>query len=321
MKLRHTGLWRFLVVAAVCVPIGIALSGARLFPQTRPAKKPSFDVTSVKPRNAGTASAPSGPRGDSFRMSSATLRALLAYGYGPNRPLLRSQIISAPDWWETDQFDVQGKADCTGGPIVASELRQMVQSLLEDRFQLKAHFETRELPVYSLVVRNDRPNIKRSEDQTPPIDAAGASNPQLLCVLNSDNPALRPLPDPNRPLPRGTTAMNSVLNAGRVTKRLRGAAVPIIALVRSFELDTDRPVVDKTGLTGLFDYEIEYSIEPATIRYSTADADADRSATSTTSDPASIISSALNVLGLRLESSKAPIEVLVIETVQKPTGN
>jgi len=143
----------------------IAMTVIPVFSQTpTPTRKPTFEVISVRPGASGA----SGIGGDRWRVSGFTLRALLAYAYGENAALIRSQIIGAPEWWETDQFSIDARADCSAGPLGMRQVHLMVQSLLEDRFQLKAHFDKRDLPVYNLVAVKDGPKIKRSEDQTPP---------------------------------------------------------------------------------------------------------------------------------------------------------
>src|SRR5882724_5859308 len=133
--------------------VATTLTVGPMFSQTQvPTRRPTFEVISVKPGASGSGA---GPRGARFVFSGATLRALLAYAYGQSSALLPSQMIGAPKWWETDQFSIEALADCSRGPIDIGEVRLMVQSLLEDRFQLKAHFETRDLPVYNLLVGKD----------------------------------------------------------------------------------------------------------------------------------------------------------------------
>ena len=114
-------------------------------------------------------------------MVGATLRTLLQNGYSRanNTPLgVQLQVINAPNWIDSDRYDIDAKADCSGGILSREQMQLMVQSMLEDRFQLKAHTETRELPIYNLVIGKDGPKIKKSEDQTPsPFAAAGPPQP------------------------------------------------------------------------------------------------------------------------------------------------
>jgi uncharacterized protein (TIGR03435 family) len=313
--------------------VATAVTAIPVFSQTQvPTRKPTFEVISIRPGSSGAG----GVSGDRWRMSGGTLRALLAYAYGENTALMRSQIIGAPEWWETDQFSVEARADCSAGPLGMRQVHMMVQSLLEDRFQLKAHFETREMPVYNLVVAKDGPKIKRSEDQTPPTGIIGGSNnpAPLLCpppLLSSDAQVPQRLfcSVAMERCPRGGSANAAVSTTltigGLLVKRLRGEAVPIATLVNSIQPDAGRPVIDRTGLTGLFDYDVQYDAEPVSPSLvdeaSRLRVDANSTGAATALDPASLLSTGLQQLGLKLESAKAPFDVLVIDSVQKPTEN
>ena len=86
----------------------------------------------------------------------------------PGGGLLRQHVIGGPAWIDTDRFDIEAKVEGDSRAIPAAEVWRMVQSLLEDRFKLKAHRETRELAVYNLVVAKGGLKMKLSPDQTPP---------------------------------------------------------------------------------------------------------------------------------------------------------
>jgi uncharacterized protein (TIGR03435 family) len=96
-------------------------------------------------------------------------------------------------------------------------------------------------------------------------------------------------------------------------------------LANSIQLDAGRPIINKTELTGLFDFDLEYNAEPISPALLAAAGqpipNADSTGALAASDPASLLSSALQRLGLKLESAKAPLGVLVIDTVQKPSEN
>jgi uncharacterized protein (TIGR03435 family) len=320
-----TGMRRFSLLA-----VATAMTVIPVFSQTQtPTRKPTFEVISVRPGASGAV----GIGGDRWRVSGFTLRGLLAYAYGENTALMRSQIIGAPEWWERDQFSIEARADCSAGPIGMRQVHLMVQSLLEDRFQLKAHFETRDFPVYELVVVKDGPKLKRSEDQTPPTGIIGGSNnpAPLLCppLVTADAAA------PQRGLlgltcstamdrcPRGTSAVGAIsttlTTGGLLVKRLRGEAVPITTLVTAIQPDAGRPVINRTGLAGLFDYDVQYEAEP--VSPALLAAAQLRAGANSILDPASLLSTGLQQLGLKLEAAKAPLDVLVIDSVEKPTEN
>ena len=237
---------RAAVVAAI---LALAITG--LLAQTT--QKPSFDVVSVKPSpplGNGPNRIGGGAQGDRFTMNNATLRMLLQVAYQPtaNAALFFAQmeIIGGPSWMESDRFDVQAKTDCSGGKIPREKLQLMVQSLLEDRFKLKAHLETRELPVYNLVVAKDGPKIKKSADQTPPAIAAGLPGPCEPAPADAPPPfAGRGAPfAPGTPPPRGAVMM--MMGASGLT--IRATASPLAVVVRMLQQQLGRTVVDNTRL-------------------------------------------------------------------------
>src|ERR1051326_1299291 len=115
----------------------------------------------------------------------------------------------------------------------------MVQSLLEDRFQLKMHREMRELPVFTLVVGKNGSKVARSEDQTPPNLGVPFGPIQAF--------------NPKKSLPRGTFTAEGI---DVIT--MAGNAVPISRLATGLQAWTERPVVDKTGLSDLFDFKFSF---------------------------------------------------------------
>src|SRR5215475_1576184 len=162
-----------------------------LLSQTSSGPKPSFEVISIKPTAPNQNFIRGGAaRGDRYTMAGANLRMLLQNAYGrPSAgiPFGQLQIIGGPSWIDSDRWDVQATVDCSGGVLAREQVQLMVQSMLEDRFQLKAHMETRELPVYNLVVAKDGLKIKSSADQTPaPI---GLGNLPQLCGPAPNIPA------------------------------------------------------------------------------------------------------------------------------------
>lgn len=179
----------------------MALSAVAVVPllQTPAAKKPSFELASVKPAAAvNTFGDPGGPKGNRFTLT-GTLSYLLVYAYGLELDPTGNdnRILGGPAWIGTDRFDIQAKANDSITSLVPDQAKLMLQSLLEDRFQLKAHIETREVPVYNLVVAKGGHKMKLSEDQGP----YGASGSQ------------RGLPvDAQGPVPRGMVRMTRSLN-------------------------------------------------------------------------------------------------------------
>ena len=305
-----------------------------LLSQTTP-PKPSFEVVSIKPSPPNLGIRGGGPRGDRFTMSGASLRMLLQMAYGRstnNGPVGgQLQIIAGPAWIDSDRYDIQAKADCSGGALSREQMQLMLQSMLEDRFQLKAHMETRELPIYNLVVAKDGAKIKPSADQAPtPASLAGPLQP---CGPAPAIPAPPPLPppgqrggpfDPNTPLPRG--AMVMMMNPSGMT--MRATSAPIGNLIGLLQQSVGRPIIDKTDLKGLFDFQLQFSPEgltlpgpPGGLGPGPGAGPIGPAGTPAAADPVPSLFTAIQDLGLRLESSKAPVEVLVVDSAQKPTEN
>ena len=307
-----------------------------LLSQTTPSKS-TFEVVSVKPTAPNLGIRGGGPRGDTFSMTGVTLKNLLQVGYqrlnSSGVPMGQLQVIGGPNWIDSERYDVQAKADCSNGAIAREQMQAMIQSMLEERFQLKAHVETRELPVYNLVVAKDGPKLKLSADQTAPAITAGG--PPQLCRPAPALPALPPPPGPGQrggppdlaSMPRG--AMMMMMSPTGIT--MQAAAAPRSRLINVLQQMAGRPVIDKTGLKGLYDIKLQFSPEglafpapggpqlgPGPAGGGGPGAPAGPAAAT---DPVPSLFTAIQELGLRLDSTKAPVEVLVVDSAQKPTEN
>jgi uncharacterized protein (TIGR03435 family) len=174
----------------------------------------------------------------------------------------------------------------------------MVQSLLEDRFQLKWHRETRNLPVYDLAVAKGGVKMRQSADQTP-------------IHSNKADVFYNSFAGRSAPLPRGTIR----LARGSDRSALHANAVPVAALVTILQGQADRIVFDKNGLTALFDFDIEYNNEVSAPRAVSDERNPPAA------QPAPSLFTSIGELGLSLEPSKASLLVIVIDSVQRPTEN
>ena len=331
-----------LFVAAFMFAVMPLLSGTSA--QTT-SPKPSFEIVSIKPSPPNLNIRGGGPRGDRLNLTGASLRMLLQQGYARPNPVAggiqQIQIVGGPNWIDSDLYDVNAKAECAGGPIPREQMQLMIQSMLEDRFQLKAHTETRELPIYNLVVGRDGSKIKLSEDQTPaPITQAG---PPQLCGPAPPPITLPPLPPPPAPggpgpaptpppPPRG--ALRMMIGQGGLN--MQGTATPFANFVSMLSQFSGRPVIDKTGLKGLFDFTLHFSREGITLPGLPPGGPPPGAVlgggpgpglggpggpADTAADPTPSLFTAIQELGLRLESSKGPVEVLVVDSAQKPSEN
>src|SRR6185312_9945120 len=269
------------------IRICILASGLFLCAWIALAQKPAFEAASIKPNTSGQDGGSIGPRGDRLVATNVPLNSLLSFAYAPgNGVLLKGQIAGAPDWAGVDRFDIQAKLPGDAPSVPISQMRLALQALLAERFQLKVHREDRILPVYNLVVIKRGPTL--SADQTPPA-------PSFIQFSSSG----APLP----PLPRG--AMRIIAGGSGTT--LEGSAIPVAKLVTLLQGQSDRIIFDKTGFTGLFDLHLEFT-QPA-------------AASQTSESSAPSLFTAIQDIGLKLESAKAPIEVFVIDSVHRPSGN
>jgi uncharacterized protein (TIGR03435 family) len=197
-----------------------------------PVVRPQFEVVSIKPRAPGATDfsvrlLPGGRL--SAKNTTALNLILIAWG------TRHYQLFGGPDCLRSDHFDVEGRTDANPS---RDEMKLMVQSLLEDRFKLRTHRETRELPVYVLTVAKGGPKLQRFKDSD--------------CV--KDDPAAPPvLGEKSR-----NTCGNSILMKGN----WNASGVGLDQVAFGLADITDRPVIDKTGLTGKFTVHMEYPEDP-----------------------------------------------------------
>jgi uncharacterized protein (TIGR03435 family) len=133
----------------------------------------TFEVASIKPNNSGLPRVQGNPLaylpGGRFTATNATLVDVIVRVY----PTRRIQMHGGPDWIDSERFDIVAKADASEGEVKDEQWAPMVQALLEDRFKLKMHRETKEMPVYALVAGKSPPKIKASKEGEPTTVAPG----------------------------------------------------------------------------------------------------------------------------------------------------
>ena len=234
----------------------------------QPAAPPSFEVASVKLNKLDTRGfigpTPAAKAFRGFAATNARLKVLIMLAYG----ISEQQLSGGPGWIESDGFDIEAKAE---NPTSYQQIHLMLQTLLADRFQLKLRRETREEPVYALVVEKESPTLHPNEDGAPPLITAGGNPAVIVCR--------------NIPMSR-------------------------LAWMLSGPQQVGRPVLDKTGLEGGYDFELVFS------RISSKPQDAGPHDGSGPS-----IVTAVRKLGLNLVSQRGPCEYFMIEHVEKPSEN
>lgn len=292
--------------ALLVVPLVAALASAQATPPA--GTEPAFEVASVKPNRTG---APGGsfvmPPGR-FTATNIPLKVLITNAY----QLSFFQVVGGPEWVSTDRFDVAAKAPDGSPP---EQTRAMVRTLLKDRFKLVVHMETRETPIYALVkARADDqlgPNLKRSTMDCGPIRAQRAEATAAAAGARGGRVAVAAPPGPNEQVVCGMRASGR----GGATLRYRAGNITMMALAGALRPYVGREVVDRTGLTGEFDLDLQFSAPPTTGPIDTG------IPVAPLDDAASVFTALQEQLGLKLESTRGPVELMVIDSAERPTDN
>jgi uncharacterized protein (TIGR03435 family) len=278
-----------------------------------------FDVASVKlglsPAEVGrrNAEAAANGRGYSFSvpirmeaggrfLGTATLKQLIGYAFD----VRDYQIEGGPTWLTNDYFDVNAVA---GFDATAEEMRGLVRTLLSDRFHLRSHIETRQAPVYVMTLsRSDGGLGPRLKQTTPEClqqieqrkDASAVLPPPLFTI--SDSPSTTPR--------CGSTT--TVSRAGALTLMMGGSE--LTSLVRQISNEVKAPVLDQTGLSGLYDMTLEYASDRGNSGRSPG---LDPNGTDT--PPIPLVPALQQQLGIRLDRQIGPMAILVVDGAEPPT--
>jgi bla regulator protein blaR1 len=212
-------------------------------------------------------------------------------------------IEGGPAWIHSDQYRINAKADGTPGREVISG--PMLQTLLEDRFGLRIHRETRQVPVYVLTV------AKTGAKLQPFKEGSCVHFPQLQA--GETPPALKPGQMP---------CMNLVGLRKGANMGLKAEGESLADFSQLLSLALDRPVIDKTGITGTFNIHLDFAVDESTPKFLPG-GDPYMQAAEPSNDPAgpSIFTAVQQELGLKLDKAEGPEEFIVIDHVERPTGN
>ncbi len=270
--------------ATVVAPVLIGVLNApplRAQPQAAPGNSPAFEVASVKQNKSGE---------EGFTIHPQPGGRITVVN-APLRLLIRNayrlqdfQIVDGPSWLNSDRFDVVAKAE--GNPS-QDQLSSMLRTLLADRFKLSTHSEIREMSIYALMLaRSDGKIGQQLRKAEPCFRAPGGGPPQSPPLL-------------------GPASCDFKVGPGTIA----GRGVTMAALAASLSNRVGRTVVDRTSFTGDFDLDLKFTPESAS-----------------PNDPAvdqapSIFTALQEQLGLTLESTTGPVDVLVIDGVERPTPN
>jgi uncharacterized protein (TIGR03435 family) len=276
-------------VAGLFIMVGVVSVGAQeRIPAGPPPNGPTFDVVSVKRVDDIRTQRSVGEQpGGLFVLSGMAIAPVIRTAY----PADTSELIGAPDWVSAEIYDLTAKA---AGQVPREQMEPMLRAMLAERFKLAVHYEMQERPVYALrLARADGrlgPGIRRSDLDCEAIQAARRDGSK------------GPFPTTSNGAP--PCGMSIVGNVGM---EVMMGARPLSVLARSFGSAVGRIVLDKTGLEGNYDVTLRYM---------------DRERPDAPSDAPPLLFTALQEqLGLKLEPDRAPLRVLVIDRIERPTEN
>jgi uncharacterized protein (TIGR03435 family) len=288
--------------AAQLPPLPIAAGDAQSAPTgNAPAQVPAFDVVSVKPhKDEGMMMRMAWMiTQDGVSIDGVQLGSLLLGAFD----VPKDRILNEPDWVGSSRFDIEAKVTPEDAPKLKALTRQqrsaMLLPILEDRFGLKFHHETRELEVYALVLAKGGSKLKESapedsgEKATPATPPPNAAKPGTPPVLKSGQMMMSMSP-------RGSTIQS------------RGATIAGIVEMLSQQIGST--VVDNTGLKGKYDY---------TLSFAPVDAAAPPEGGGQSQEPVgpSIFTALQEQLGLKLQAQKQAVDVIVIDHIEQPSAN
>jgi len=245
-------------------------------------------VASIKPANPDT-------RGMNFtfvpggglKLSNVDLKQMIGFAYD----VQNFQISGGPSWLTSDRFDVQARPPASDGPsdllqmtedqrkLVQQQMRQRLQALLAERFKLAVHKETKELPVYALVLAKNGPKLKQSQDQKGPMHIA---------------------------MERG---------------QLNGQQCSMETLAKVLSPRLARSVLDRTGLKGNYDFNLEWTPDPGEPMGRGGPGEGPPATPPADLSGPSIFTAVQEQLGLKLEPQKGPVEIIVVDGAEKPSAN
>jgi uncharacterized protein (TIGR03435 family) len=261
----------------------------------------AFETASVKPNKSGAEERlfRMDPRGGSLTVTNMQLRELITFAY----QIQRFQLEGGPDWIASDRFDIVARPEREVPSTVDGQdpLRMMLRTLLADRFKLVMHKETKELPIFELVLAREDGKLG------PRLRPAAADCAARAAAARAGTPP------PASSGPPGPGSCGSTMNP----LRIRGGGVTLALLASLLEGPAQRLVIDRTGLAGNWDLEVNYTPDPSQVPPALAGAPLPGL------DPngPSLFAALEEQLGLKLRPARGPVEVLVIDSVQQPTPN
>jgi bla regulator protein blaR1 len=280
------------VVIAIPTAFGVFSIGqtaVRARAQDAPVDIPKFDVVSIKPNKSGEMRIMMRFTPDGLSMEGVTPQLMLTQAFSVED----DRVVGAPAWVKSDRFDIQAKVAPEDAPQLDKLKREhrmeMLEPLLEDRFNLKFHHETRDMPVYMLVLAKGGPKLKQAE----PDGGGGQRMPGMRMSIGN----------------------------------LEAKGAPIDMLTHVLSGQVGRTVIDKTGLTGRYDFSLHFTPQNMPPQMGPGPGpgpDGSRAGADVAPPDGSgpdIFTAIQEQLGLKLVAEKGPVDVIVIDHIDKPSEN
>jgi uncharacterized protein (TIGR03435 family) len=313
-RVKKIGLLAFLLTSRLLNPI---LCGAQAVAESTIVISPTFEVASIRLEESGGTShyVKIGFERNGFEARGASLLLLLQEAYGINDD---RQIVGGPSWVGSQSFTIEAKIDDATVDALDKlsddrlnlAQKRMLQTLLADRFNLTLHRETKELPIYSLVTTKNVPKLHQSK---PGDDYANGTQWPGGASMGPDT-------------------VSYLFLYGNVQMKGQGASMDRLVdrLTQNADrLQLDRKIVDNTGLTGKYDFVLNFRVPSRTNVMGEVQTDdpalkkeiGEIEAANSGSNEMSIFTALQEQLGLKLESKRGPVETLVVDHVELPSPN
>ena len=255
--------------------------------QVRQPTTPAFEIASIKVNSSGSQNFGFTPQpGGVLVATNVSARQMVTYAYS----MQNSRVEGGPDWLDAVRYDISAKA---AGPATQDQMLPMLRTLLADRFKLVMHIDPRDTPIFALVrARADGrlgPQLRASS--ITDCDAAREAQARGAAIAASDG----------RPICGGRTRGAGLIIAG---------AVSMEELARNTSRMAGRVVVDRTGLQGRYDFDLKFNPDGELAAATPADRPPDALP--------SFFVALEEQLGLKLEPQRAPVDVVVIDSIQRP---
>jgi uncharacterized protein (TIGR03435 family) len=301
-------------IGLFCLAAGVALAQSSEPPL-------AFEVASLKPSAPmGNGRMMIGGRGGPgtndpgrYTTTNMPLKLLLARGFG-----VKEFQIQGPAWLDSERFDIAAKVP---PDTTKEQFNVMLQNLLVERFKITLHREKKELPIFTLTVGKNGPELKETA-----LDAS-AFAPPANDGAGRGGPGMPPPPAPGQfpKLPEGRPGMIIMGSEGRF--RMTSAGQGISSLIDFLSMHLGRPVVDNTGLTGKYDFQMEFAPEPGQGPFrgmpmpppppGAGGGGGEGGGLVNAAEPAQNLLTAVQQLGLKLAAGKGPVDLIVIDKAEK----